>query len=618
MERLHHLKYLSPTGKVFDEMLRDLTSPGSPVFFIPKPEELGYPARKDTDDTLTPSQINEAIFQEGMRLAGTEVIDIGNNKELFVFNTSVASSHTVLTVNYQEWEALWRKNANEMGIDIPNKPLIHGEGHSEENPKVPALIPLDMVTWVMLRDHNTNTFMPCDVNDLTSLPTGNPHIDRHKLHLSDTKLTELYSAISNRNRLAISTILDLHNNVICKEIPYFRKKEESDLMIGCLSGYYRGDEAKHLKQFDYDHRGKGPMSNPTLHFRITDHFTMEDATLLDQETPGLSFREMIKTVHDRYPTYFAGSIDFAGIKPEAFADISEQKVLQKFINDERFSLYDLIKTIDPYASLAHDYLAIWLQDEMEKIFEDLPHALELFAHHTSDYERELRVSEGASITIDTVAHDNTERTEVMAECFGRISTWIGQRLYPLWDEINNLVVRKTILSKEDYVQELNDVSRKYNLPIHLHSVISQLQPTEKQLKLLKGAVEVTWNDPQRTAKLENINNKLAGYARKKTRNAKLIQEAQDKLSNGEGSFDDLIGLLTLIQSSQIYDNDGLAADVPKLNDGYNIPGVPGTAMTYSFNSDNKLNIKIGWLLSTKGMSELWLGSILKRKERRDR
>ncbi len=618
MEQLHRLIHYSPTGKVFNEMLTDLTPPGSPVYDIPRPKDLGYPERKDTDTTLTPSQINEAIFLEGARLAGTEVIDIGNNKELFVFNTSVASTHTVLSVNYQEWEWALRKNAAEINIEVPKGPLIQGTGHTDEKPRVPSLVPLDMVTWVMVRDHNNNTYMPCDVNDLTSLPTGNSDIDRHKLHLNEEKLQEVYSAISKRNRLSIGTMLDLHNNVLCQEIPFLKKIKEEDLLIGCLSGYYRGDDAKQLKQHEFDHRGKGPMSNPTLHFRVTDHFTMEEANLLDQANPSISFKKSIALLHERYPSYFAGSIDFAEIKPEILSNETEGTVLQKFMKDKRFSLYDLIKTIDPYASLAHDHLSGWLQEELNSLFLDIPHTKELFAHHTSDYERELRVSEGASMTVEIDAIDDSSKDLIMAECFTRISQWIGKRLYPMWDSINVIVQQKAILSPEEVDSQINTVLDTFNLPESMKEVISQLKPTEKQLKLLRNDIENNWSDPDRQSKLQIVNKKLHRYMKRKLRNSQVISAAENKLASGTGTFEDLVGLLTLIQSSQIYDNEGLSSEIPKLNDGYNIPGVPGTAITYSYGENNKLNIKIGWLLSTKGLSELWLGSIMKRTERRDR
>lgn len=615
---MQKLANVTPTGRVFQEMLRELTPPGSPVYNIPNPDELGFPGRKDTDDSLSPSQMNEAIYHEGVRMAGAESIDIGNNRELLIFNTSAASTHTVLTANYQEWDTTFRKHAKMLGIEVPDGVLIEGRNSTPEQPKVPSLIPLDMVTWVMVHDKNQNTFMPCDVNDLTSSPTGDPNIDQHKLQLADDKLSELYSSISIRNRLAINTILDLHNNVLKAEMPFMRPKEEADLLIGCLSGYYRGDEAKQLRQFEHDHLGKGPMSNPTLHFRITDHFTMEDANILDQHNPSMSFRDSIMRLREQYPSYFGGSIDFAAIKPESLSRDTEGQVLQRFLKDNRFSLYDLIKTIDPYASLAHEYLSQWLEDELSAIFNDIAHIVEPFAHHTSDYERELRVSEGASVTFAVRAEDDGTRDKVMSEGFSRISKWIGRKLYPMWSDIQDLVKQKTIVSPDIFEQGINQIIQRYNLPDNIGVAIKQLQPTEKQIKNLRQDVDSSWQDPAKDAKLAKIDQQLRKYAKRKLRNAKLIQEGTDLIRRGEGTFDDLIGLLTLIQSSQIYDNDGLPKEIPRLNDGYNIPGVPGTAITYSFYNDHILTINIGWLLSTKGLSELWLGSIMKRQERRDR
>lgn len=613
------LANVSPTGHVFQEMLRELTPPGSPVYHIPNPDVLGFPGRKDTDDSLTPSQMNEAIYQEGLRMAGSESVDIGNNRELLIFNTSAASTHTVLTANYQEWAAMLRKNAQALGIDVPSTgALIEGKDSTPDSPRVPSLIPLDMVTWVMVHDKNQKTFMPCDVNDLTSNPTGNQHIDQHKLQLDDERLTELYSAISKRNRLSINTILDLHNTVLKEEMPFLRPKEEDDLLIGCLSGYYRGDDAKQLKQHEHDHLGKGPMSNPTLHFRITDHFSMQDANILDQHNPGMSFRKSIVRLRELYPSYFGGAIDFAAIKPESLSQDTESRVLQRFLNDKQFSLYDLIKTIDPYASLAHEYLADWLENELAAMFEDIDHVVEPFAHHTSDYERELRVSEGASVTFALRAEDDGSRDIVMSEGFSRISKWIGQKLYPMWNDIQELVKQKTIMPKDAFEQSINQIVQRYNLPENVVVPIKQLQPTEKQIKNLRQEVDHAWQDPEKDVKLAKIDQQLEKYYKRKLRNAKLIQEGTDLLQRGEGTFDDLIGLLTLIQSSQIYDNDGLPKGSPKLNDGYNIPGVPGTAITYSFDKGDILTINIGWLLSTKGLSELWLGSIMKRQERRDR
>src|SRR5690606_32881141 len=136
--QLYRLNKLSPTGKVFRQMLGNLTPPGSPVYGIPYPETLGYPERKDTAEKLTPSQINEAIYQEGLNLAGADSIDIGGGRELLVFNTSAASTHTVLTVTYQEWEWSLRRQAQMLDISVPQGILIRGRDSTVENPKVPS------------------------------------------------------------------------------------------------------------------------------------------------------------------------------------------------------------------------------------------------------------------------------------------------------------------------------------------------------------------------------------------------------------------------------------------------------------------------------------------------
>ncbi len=609
IELKHRLTSFSPTGKVIDNMLSPIRPPGPPVFNIPFPEELSYPDRKDTDESLTPSQINESIFNEGLRLAGTDILDIGNGKEILVFNTSVASTHTLLTVTYDEWEESLRRQAEEVGISVPEGILIEGRTSNDIKSSPPTHVPLDMVTWALVRDKETQTYWPCDINDLTSERTGNEEIDKFKLGLTDKQLKKLDLAIVKRNRLAANTLLDLHNNILCQAMPFLREKNEEDLLIGGLSGYYRGDEAKNLDQFDYDHRGKGPMSNPTLHFRITDHFTMKDANILDQENPHLAFLDSIKLLGQKYPDYFKGGIDMLAIKPESLAERTWPEILGDFIKDPRFTPYDLIKSVDPFGSLAHNYLGKWLENELDRIFQYIPHATALFADHTEDYERELRVSEGATIRFTSRLKDVKVQNSLTAIGLAEISKWIGRRLYPMWDEVNYYVQNKIVLSKAEKKSYLLDLQRKYALPDEFMQSITRIRPTQKQLEIVRDSIP---QDDQRRIKIVK---RLDAYSRQRQHVIEAISFLTEKLEQNEGTFDDLIDLLTWIQAGQIFDYSDTGE---KINQGYNIPGTPGTAITYQYDNTGRLIFNVGWVLSTKGLSELWLGTILKRKERRDR
>ncbi|HRN70859.1 MAG TPA: hypothetical protein PLS49_06800, partial [Candidatus Woesebacteria bacterium] len=352
-EFARNLTPFSPTGQIFNHMLRPITPPGPPVYHIAHPEDLGYPERKDTNQTLTPSEINESIFNEGLRLAGADILNLDNGKELLVFNTSAASTHTLFTVPYEQWDNSIREQALQLNFEMPSGVLIEGRGSNENEIIPPSHVPLDMVTWVMVREQGKQLYMPCDINDLAAPPNGDPNINQYKLSLTPEQLEAVNYFLARRNRLAINTILDLHNNVLVKHLTFLKPKKEDDLLIGGLSGYYRGDEAKDLKQFEYDHRGKGPMSNPTLHFRITDHFTMKEANILDQENPSTSFIEDMQSLHEDFPDYFSKNIDFLRIKPESRSDQTSAQVLAALMNNRDYSPYDIMKSVDPYGSLAH-------------------------------------------------------------------------------------------------------------------------------------------------------------------------------------------------------------------------------------------------------------------------
>lgn len=613
IELKHSLIPFSPTGQVFDKMLRPITPPGPPVYNIAFPDELGFPERQDTNHNLSPSEINQAIFEEGMRLAGADRIDIGNGKEILVFNTSVASTHTLLTVQYDQWKSSFREQAKQLGFEVPNSDLIHGRSTEGHNINSPTHVPLDMVTWTMVYDTNSETYWPCDINDLTSLQTGDGEIDKFKLNLNDNNLKVLNELIIKRNRLAINTLLDLHNNILCTEMPFLRTKTEEDLLIGALSGYYRGDEAKNLDQFKYDHRGKGPMSNPTLHFRITDHFTMKDGNLYDQENPSTSFLKSIQELRQDYPDYFNKGIDFLRIKPERGLKQTQSEVLADLMSNPDFTPYDLIKSVDPFGSLAHEYLGSWLKSQFESIFTEFPHTSELFAHHTEDYERELRVSEGITFKFSIPLEYQASEDTFIAKKFTKLQKWIGQTLYPMWEDINSIVVRKLILTREEYNNELIDLQQKYDLPDPFINGVRFIKPTEKQLKLLREEEEHKDQiDIQNLMKLDNM---IVNYQVRKGHIIENVAKLKKQMEENNGDLDTLIELLTWIQSGQLFDYEKYELQI---NQGYNISGTPGTAITYHFDKDHKLNLNIGWVLSTKGLSELWLGTILKRKERRDR
>ncbi|HRN71155.1 MAG TPA: hypothetical protein PLS49_08305, partial [Candidatus Woesebacteria bacterium] len=196
-----------------------------------------------------------------------------------------------------------------------------------------------------------------------------------------------------------------------------------------------------------------------------------------------------------------------------------------------------------------------------------------------------------------------------AKALSHIASWIGKELYPMWNDINKLIMYKITMNKDAYAQSVDYLKDTYELPDAFLNTLHFIKPTERQLHILKGRLER--NPEENKQYLEKIQHTLMRYQSKKEGVKKRIEHLSEQLKSEQGDLQSFIDLLSWMQAGQLFDD-------PELNQGYNIPGTPGTAITYHYDKNDRFNINIGWVLSTKGLAELWLGTILKRKERRDR
>ncbi|CAN5224114.1 hypothetical protein BH09PAT2_BH09PAT2_00550 [soil metagenome] len=594
-------------GAVIRDNVMGLDEPGPPVYIPRLPEQLGL---ERTDTKYKKHQMLESILTQAKRLAPETVIDVNDEYEIVIANTVAASAHTVITVPYDRFEETFRRIGRKSGYEISDDVLIAGNGSDEDHTVPPTHAPLDMLTWIMRRQKGTGLLLPVDFGDLRSGNTGNPDIDQYLLHLSNDQLNEVFEEVIRRGNMNNDTIMELYTEVVRAELPFLPEKTVEDLLNGVLFGYYRGDDIKMLAQFNFDHRGKGPMSNFTAHFRNAFHVDIEtliqiikERNLAEPNKP-ISYKDLNILIAEfkEHPDVFGNDIIFAHTHPVADNYKKEGEVLKEML--ETYNVTDLLKGIDPLSSVTHRTLKNWVSDQLSKQFSGLPVAgIVPFEHHTPNHQLQFRVSEGHQVILDTAAYTDEERQKVTAEALTRITTFIGDILYPLWDDVNNYVIDKTHLSREDRELRIAQIGKQYGFGDQELKIIQMIEPTERQLELSHDSVERT--EPQK----QKIQRKLDKYQRSKQDVQAMKKMLRQKISHEDGSLDDLIELIYFELYGQKYDDENM-------NIGLGIPGTPSGCITYHTDKEGNTYINFGWLLSTKGLSEQWLGAIMKRLERK--
>ena len=587
-----------------------------PVYSPKKPEDMGFYGRRDTEN-ISPQDMLQGMLVEGMQFAGVDVVDIDEEKEMVVFNSSVKSPHTVWTVPYEDFDRSFRNNAIELGFQLNDGVLIDGNESTVETKKPPKEVPLDLLTWVMIRNKKTNELLTTDIGDFRSENSGNAAIDQYLLHLPDDKMLEVYETILKRGKLATRTLVDLYNNVVRKQYPIPRDDEqeeeqyflplktEQDILQGVANGYYRGDEVKGLKQTHYDGRGGGPMSNPTLHFRYTCHLPIETLNEMNTLHSGIGFDILVERLA-KQKSVFGNTIKLVHTEPRPSEEETQGQVLK-----DLFSVYtaeDILKVIDPYGTMVHDNLESWLENELRGLFADQDATVSGFRHHTNRYERTLRVNEGAEVVISAIK-DETERNQALSRALLHITDYVGKRLYPLWNDVNKYVVNKILMSEPERMVSLFYLYKDYNLPENAIAAITTLMPTRVQLENLRS------DYPEGSDEYIRITEAVERYDLKAVRVRSEKEAIMKKIESGKAKYEDLIQIVYLEQRGQLFERISTKKN-PTMNKGYNMPGIPGNAITYEVDADGSIHLKIGWLLSMKGLAEAWLGAMLKRLERK--
>lgn len=547
-------------------------------------------------------EIFRNIFSECEPFGSVESVDIDENIELIIGTSTAASRHTLLQVPYAEFDRVYREVAQEFYIHPSVGPLILGKNSSPDHPLPPESVPLDSVTWVMKKNKQTGEITTVDINDFASPLCGDENIDQYRLQLSNEKMTEVFEHVVKQIHISSLTHLRLFNEVIVPKLPFLDEKTLADVLQGFLIGYFRGDKIKAFEQFYHSGEGKGPMSNPTFHMRSAVHLMMESLNKTNLLRRDLSLNTIIDMLRNQ-PDVFSSDIEFIDIQASRGDTYTTGQLLQESIGGDNptTTIEQLLKQIDPFGTVIHDELSCWLRDAIVEKFQDLsPADISEFRDHSGELARELRSSEGITIVLNTQDMSLEEKIHLVAKSFAHVSEIVGERLTPLWEDVREFVVHKYIFSREERNQHLEDIQKKHDLPDSAIQKIKMIVPTEKQLKIIHSQCE---SESDKT-KIERYLQTFKKYA---TSISSALTESQEKINSGEATIDDLVDYIMQYQQGQVFDQEGF-------NTGYNIPGVPGLGVTYHFDTGGNTHVNIGWLLSMKGLAELWTGAMLKRAE----
>lgn len=603
--------------EVFSSIVDTLPDKGINRYIISGDQILGL-KRGDTDPNIHPAETLAAMRSEGNLLYDEDIIELDEHRRFVVFNMVAASPHTVLRVPYNTFAEKWEATMQENGMSRSTKAeyFIKGADSTDTEILPPNYAPLDMLVNVIMEEdyvedgEKKTRLIPVDFGDICSSTSNEPQIDKFRLGLqdNDAKLRELFTAYYKRNKVAVQFYCNLFNTVIRKayaEDPDFPlmipEISEAYILQAVGSGYYRGDLIKELLQFDYDHLGKGTQSLVFLHNRDITHLTLGMIREI-AELNHMTFEEVIQILK-RKPDFFGEDIQYE----EVFEEDSDGNKKVKKDLFQRMPITDIQKIIDVYSKKAHVRAAPWMELKLgdEKYFNGAQ--IESFDHHSTE-DGEIRSSQGVKISVPCT---EAEADETAVEMLMRAGKFIGQELYPLWEDAKRYTKYKVIMSHEERKVELGRMQERYQLPDEMIQGISALLPTERQLQNLKKCRQ---DYPENVWR---INHMLERYNKRKKQMYAEKQVLEHKVDTGDATSEDLVDLLYTAQYMHIFDDMEVEGSDKKvrLNHGYNIPGVPSFCITYFYDKDAQAyNMIIGWTLSMKGVSEHELGAPLKRQE----
>ena len=562
-----------------------------------------------SDRKNIPMNMYASLLSEGSQMTSIDTIEIDGTKKIHVTLTSAASPHTPACVPYNYFDKAFRKHSVSEGVTPGDGALISYEDENN-NIVIPESAPLHMIVWLVLE--NENGLFPVDLADMAADlddHVSENHVrNKFKLQLSEEKMIEIFEAVHRKAKIARATLLDLYNNVFRTNysretsdgvIHLLPEKMPEDIMQGFAYGFYRKDDTKSLQQSELDGLGGGPMSNATAHFHICAHVTMGALNEANLASKTAGFADIVDFLQQS-PEYFKRSVGLVSTRPDFFGhdevDHPHGAVLKDLL--EKTNPYELLKLIDPYATIAHELMSEWLESRVRKHFETITNEVSIFQHNGGEYGRELRAVEGVELVVDPRKHASLSNERLKALMYAKATELIGQEVFPLWYDVRSLISEKVILSNQEFDDRIVEIQERHDLPNKAVAVIRRLKPTEKQIKLFLE------RDGLEPWQIGHAQSELSKYHRDMGELIRHFQQLYGRISSGEGNLEHLAQLLTTLQKLQLYDSDW--------NQGYNIPGVPGFAITHNRNQEGKYHMMIGWLLSKKGLSEAWLGAILSR------
>ena len=669
-------------------------------------DEQGQPLPEESQRYFEQIDINKSIIEECKQFSDLDVIDINPETEIVIGSSIAASPHTVLWSPYDVYEKIYRESADKFGLYVPVGPIIVTPESTPENIQTPNAVPLDGLVWVFRRNKNNGDVTPVDINDFASLPSGNPDIDKYKLNFDIPTMSKIFEKFARRVHIVSETNLRIFNEYTVKRFPFLPEKTIKDMLQGFLVGYFRGDYIKGLLQHYFSGEGKGPMSNATLHGRGANHYGMDMANTLNLMHHGKNLYQILEWMKDDIPEevaplveqYIQLALEFPDEEVSGIDEVHQENKLQHIVRNDNYfrneiqlidlaappgsdkntgqilkeSLFgqnpkvkieELLKMVDPFGTIMHDELIVWLHEKLSYYFYDQENEekdldISPFRHHTKVTERELRASEGISIRINARGKSFDQRMQILADALARITKFNGEILMPFWEDTKEFITNKYIMNSEEREQEMQLLIVNHALPLEIAPIINQVVPTERQVELaienkkrqlqeeksqLKMRLEqnirlfntvyasedimrksalsvIAAQNAEFAEKMETIDDVLNGlnaqessittrYHRYKMMLSKKIEKVKSKIASGEGTTDDLIDYATFYQQGQIFDD-------PKWNTGLNISGVPGMIVTFNAEEDDDVIVNIGWAASTKGLLEGWTGGMVERQEKK--
>lgn len=545
------------------------------------------------------------LLAEGERMSGIRTIELESGKKIHFANTLAASPHTAINVRYEDFCNTWRGINENHGNHFPednNSFMIFPDG------SLPDYVPLHMILFAFIEDES-GIFTSLDPNDMSSPYHENEsgQIDfedirnKFKLNMTDEELKVFFNTYHEIGDINRETLLKLYNNNFRvaysldgnPENSSIPPKKVSDILQGFAYGHGGPDPSKGLEKNARDGLGRGPMSTPTLHAHFCIHLTLEEIDKLNLGCSSNSMDSIVGRLIEELN--FKENLELFLMSPNFFSLYEEEKTMGGVLRRlfENVNIYDIMKMIDPYASLIYDALmeGSWLTQKADQYFRGINGEVENFVHDVGDSSREFRSVEGMQVRLPY-------GEDVKPMMYSQAVKFIGTEIAPLWADVRRYVEDKIILSEEERWARLESIKEAYGLPENTLSMIDRLRPTEKQLNILLERDNLS---QEQEALLKEASIK---YEWSKRKILAQFNKSYIKIIDGEGNKEDLINVIVALQKLQLYDTH--------FNKGHNIPGVPGFFITHNKLDDGGYNLMIGFLESQKGGMEAWTGSMVVR------